>query len=117
MPNNVFTTKLKSIIVPGDPEDHMSDQDYIEGINRVFLVMEYMDLDLKKLLSANEPASFNRDHLLTVLYNMLCAVNFMHSAGVMHRDLKPGNILIDKQCFIRICDFGMARVYPEVPKI
>jgi mitogen-activated protein kinase 1/3 len=114
MPNNVFTTKLKSIIVPGDPKDYKSEQNYVIGINRVFLVMEYMDLDLKKLLQANDSANFNKDHLLTVFYNMLCAVNFMHTAGVMHRDLKPSNLLIDKSRFIRICDFGMARVYPDV---
>jgi serine/threonine protein kinase len=58
--------------------------------------MEYMDLDLKKLLQGIKPADFNKDHLLTVFYNMLCAINFMHTAGVMHRDLKPGNLLIDK---------------------
>ena len=46
----MFTTKLKSIIVPGDPSDCKSDQDYVKEVNRVFLVMEYMDLDIKKLI-------------------------------------------------------------------
>jgi len=74
--------------------------------------MEYMDLDIKKLIQNEEPANFNNDHLKTIFYNLLCAVNFIHTSGVMHRDLKPGNILIDKQCFVRICDFGMARTCP-----
>ena len=52
----------------------------------------------------------DEEHIITILYNILCAVNFMHSTNVMHRDIKPANILIDDQCNVKICDFGMARV-------
>lgn len=34
----------------------------------------------------------------------------MHSAGVVHRDLKPGNLLVNANCQLKICDFGMARL-------
>jgi serine/threonine protein kinase len=44
-----------------------------------------------------------------IIFNMLCGVNFIHSAGVVHRDLKPGNILISSDCSAKICDFGLAR--------
>ena len=37
----------------------------------------------------------------------------MHSANVMHRDLKPGNILINLDCEVKICDYGLARTFPE----
>ena len=33
----------------------------------------------------------------------------MHTANVIHRDLKPGNILANENCDVRICDFGLAR--------
>ena len=39
----------------------------------------------------------------------------MHSAGIMHRDLKSENILIDEECRIKICDFGMARTISPNP--
>ena len=44
-----------------------------------------------------------------IFYNLLCALNFLHTAGIMHRDLKPANILIDDQCQVKICDFGLSR--------
>ena len=33
----------------------------------------------------------------------------MHSANVMHRDLKPNNVLVNKDCKLKICDLGLAR--------
>lgn len=38
-------------------------------------------------------------------------MQFIHGCNVMHRDLKPGNILVNSSCAIRICDFGLARGY------
>ena len=51
--------------------------------------------------------------MLTILYNLLCSLKFLHSANVIHRDIKPGNILIDNYCSIKICDFGLARTLPN----
>jgi mitogen-activated protein kinase 1/3 len=44
-----------------------------------------------------------------MLYQMVCGVRYMHSASILHRDLKPANILVNEDCFIKICDFGLAR--------
>jgi serine/threonine protein kinase len=44
-----------------------------------------------------------------MLYNLLHALNFLHSANVIHRDVKPANILVDPNYMIKICDFGMSR--------
>jgi serine/threonine protein kinase len=46
-----------------------------------------------------------------MLYNLLCGINFLHSAGIMHRDLKPDNILITDECGVKICDYGFARAF------
>ena len=55
---------------------------------------------------------FTEDHLLQLLYNLLCAMNYMHSANIMHRDIKPANLLVNSECQVKICDFGLARSDP-----
>ncbi|KAJ5454059.1 uncharacterized protein N7458_005015 [Penicillium daleae] len=45
------------------------------------------------------------------LYQMLRGLKYIHSAGVVHRDIKPSNILIDENHCLKICDFGLARIF------
>lgn len=101
MKSNIFTTKLIEVIIP-------ENQEY----NDIFIVMNYKAGDLKQLFVKPKGPEFKLselDHLKIILYNILCSVNFIHSANVTHRDLKPANILIDSECNITICDFGIAR--------
>ena len=74
--------------------------------------MEFVESDLRKMLSKSTKIQFEEDHVITILYNILCAVNLIHSTNVIHRDLKPANILIDDMCGVKICDFGMSRCMP-----
>ena len=57
--------------------------------------------------------SFTEEHVTTVIYNLLASVNFLHSANIVHRDIKPGNILIDAECAVKICDLGISRTLPR----
>mgnify|MGYP001038422489 CR=1 FL=1 len=84
MQGNVFTPKLHDIVIPSKSE----------CFEELFLVMEFVSGDLRGLLS-NPKYQLEEDHATVVLYNILCAMNFLHSANVMHRDLKPANILIN----------------------
>ena len=108
MKNNVFTTKLYDIIIAG-PSDKFES---------IFLVMDYTSHDLKKVFTSKitPDFSFSEQHVITILYNLLCSVKFMHSANIVHRDMKPSNILIDGQCGVKICDFGLSRTLPEEQK-
>lgn len=40
---------------------------------------------------------------------MLRGLKFIHSANVLHRDMKPSNLLVNANCDLAICDFGLAR--------
>lgn len=85
----------------------------MEKFNHVFLVMELVESDMKKLMSSNPPVPLQEEHIVTIIYNSLCALNFIHSANIIHRDIKPGNFLINSSCSVKICDFGLARTMPK----
>jgi serine/threonine protein kinase len=107
LPANKHTTTLLDVIVNFE-------QDYM------FIVMEHVDSDLKKILNSSRNIEFNDQHVLIILYNTLCALNFLHSCNIMHRDIKPANILIDGECQVKLCDFGFSRTVPQnliLPKV
>lgn len=86
--------------------------DVIHSERRLYLVFEFLDLDLKKLMDTNP--GFGRDHRLVklYLYQMLKGLAYCHSRRVLHRDLKPQNLLIDKQLNqLKLADFGLARAF------
>jgi serine/threonine protein kinase len=57
--------------------------------------MELETIDIRSLLHSNGKIEFGMDHVKHIMYNLLCAVNFMDSANIVHRDLKPANILMN----------------------
>uniref|UniRef100_A0A667YQT8 cyclin-dependent kinase n=1 Tax=Myripristis murdjan TaxID=586833 RepID=A0A667YQT8_9TELE len=75
------------------------------------LVFEYIDQDLSTYL-ANVPTSgLNRDIIKDVMLQLLQGLDFLHTNMVVHRDLKPDNILISSSGQVKIADFGLARIY------
>jgi mitogen-activated protein kinase 1/3/mitogen-activated protein kinase 6 len=46
---------------------------------------------------------------------VLRGLKYLHTSNVVHRDMKPRNLLVNSNCDLKICDFGLARVdYPEL---
>jgi len=76
-------------------------------MKHLFFVMEHVEFDIKSLFKLGS-GGFSVDHVTIIMYNLLCAMMFVHSAGIIHRDIKPANILIDSNCVVKICDFGLS---------
>jgi len=92
-----YVVKLYDIVIPKNKKT----------FNRLNIVLEFVDSDLKKLLKSS--LKLEEVHIKTIMYNVLWALKHVHSAAVLHRDIKPGNILVNEDCSVRICDFGLAR--------
>ncbi|KAF2310016.1 hypothetical protein GH714_006209 [Hevea brasiliensis] len=98
----------------------------------VYLVYELMDTDLHQIIKSSQ--ALTNDSLpilpipgwnlgvnnlgdeIQISYNtararghLLRGLKYLHSASILHRDLKPGNLLINANCDLKICDFGLAR--------
>ena len=84
--------------------------DLIHGEKKLYLVFEYMDHDLKKYLDLNN-GPLNPQLVKSYLYQILSAIKYCHSKRILHRDLKPQNLLIDKEGIIKLADFGLARAF------
>jgi Protein kinase domain len=82
-----------------------------EADGSLFLVMEYVDgSDLRDLLG--QEGRLEPDRALVIVGQMAEALDAAHAAGLVHRDVKPGNILItrvDGDEYAYLCDFGLAR--------
>jgi len=79
----------------------------VEGFDELYMVMEICDTDLKKLCRTD--VHLEAMHINTLLYSLLVGLKYLHSAGIYHRDLKPANCLVNKDCTVKICDFGLSR--------
>ncbi|PKA65278.1 Mitogen-activated protein kinase 4 [Apostasia shenzhenica] len=77
----------------------------------VYVVYELMDTDLHQIIKSPQPLS--NDHVQYFLFQLLRGLRYLHSANVLHRDLKPGNLLVNANCDLKICDFGLARASSE----
>lgn len=88
----------------------------MDKFDHIFIVMDLGFSDFKKLLNSVPNTEITEMHIITLLYNQLCAINFLHTLNIVHRDLKPANFLLNENCSVMICDFGLARVLPKKSK-
>ena len=78
--------------------------------NRLYLIFEFLSMDLKKYMDSLPPEKLmDRELVRSYLFQITSAILFCHRRRVLHRDLKPQNLLIDKKGIIKVADFGLGR--------
>ena len=96
--------KHENIVSLYDVIFHVNLNSNIKKIGDCYLIMEKMDSDLQKIISSKQ--ELTDEHYQFILYQILRALYYLHSANIIHRDFKPSNVLINEDCTIKICDFG-----------
>ena len=87
--------------------------DVVHHEAKLYLIFEYLEKDLKQFMDArgHQNRALPNDMLTSYMYQLVDGVAFCHSNGILHRDLKPQNLLIDTHGHLKIADFGLARTF------
>jgi serine/threonine protein kinase len=93
-------------------ENIVSLYDVIHTENKLMLVFEFMDKDLKKYMDSHgDHGSLDPATIKWFMYQLLRGIAFCHENRVLHRDLKPQNLLINTKGQLKLADFGLARAF------
>lgn len=96
--NHENVISIKSILLPTETRN----------FEDLYVVFELMEADLASIIKSPQPLS--NHHIQFFTYQILRGLKFLHSAGIIHRDIKPRNLLVNSNCDLKICDLGLARL-------
>uniref|UniRef100_A0A0R3RWA1 cyclin-dependent kinase n=1 Tax=Elaeophora elaphi TaxID=1147741 RepID=A0A0R3RWA1_9BILA len=100
---------LKEITHPNIVKIH--DVLAVDTSKKIYLIFDHLDYDLKMLIEKLRPKPFPMPYIKSFLYQLLRALTVCHTKRVLHRDLKPQNILVAADGTVKLADFGLARTF------
>ena len=65
-----------------------------------YVITELMQSDLHKIIVSSQPLT--SDHVKVFLYQILRGLKYLHSVNILHRDIKPGNLLVNSNCLLKV---------------
>lgn len=93
-------------------ENIVSLHDVIHTENKLMLVFDHMDMDLKKYMDTKgDRGALQPMVIKSFMYQLLKGIEFCHRNKVLHRDLKPQNLLTNSKGQLKLGDFGLARAF------
>ncbi|CAE7068631.1 unnamed protein product [Rhizoctonia solani] len=89
--------------------------DIVHADSKLYLVFEFLDMDLKRYMetvnSKNGNRGLDKQIIKKFTYQLLAGLRYCHGHRILHRDLKPQNLLIDTNENLKLADFGLARAF------
>jgi eukaryotic-like serine/threonine-protein kinase len=87
-------------------------EDMSTGVPVPYIVMEYVDgKTVRELL--NDGHRLLPERILEITSGVLRALEYSHQAGIVHRDIKPGNVMVTRNGDVKVMDFGIARAMSD----
>lgn len=74
----------------------------LQDFNEIYLVQELMEADLHQIIRSGQPLT--DAHFQYFVYQICRGLKYIHSANVLHRDLKPGNLLVNADCELKVSE-------------
>jgi serine/threonine protein kinase len=87
-------------------------EDDVDGMTTPYIVMEYVEgRPLGSVLDEDvrQQGAMPADKALKITADVLAALEISHEMGLVHRDIKPGNVMMTKRGVVKVMDFGIAR--------
>ncbi|GAA5943328.1 cyclin-dependent serine/threonine-protein kinase CDC28 [Sporobolomyces koalae] len=86
--------------------------DITHSETKLYLVFEFLDMDLKRYMDkVGDGDGMGPDIVKKFTYQLIKGVYYLHAHRILHRDLKPQNLLINKEGNLKLADFGLARAF------
>ncbi|VDN02201.1 unnamed protein product [Thelazia callipaeda] len=92
--------------------DKRTAADFRKDKGAFYLVFEYLDHDLMGILES-QYVEFSNDQISSLMKQLVSGLEYCHSIGFLHRDIKCSNILLNNKGELKLADFGLARFYNE----
>ncbi len=100
-----------SIVAIYDTGEYTVDGGHGETVRVPYIVMEYVSgRTLRELIRAKE---LDIDRAVELCLGVLSALEYSHKAGIVHRDIKPGNVMVGQDNTVKVMDFGIARAIAD----